>query len=666
MTPEIQAASDNNERLREIILDLEQSRAREAALRRQSDALLAGLQALVGSDDIEDGFAKLLSVFKGALGLEGAFVLDLPRDGEELKAAFVSEAAFARICAPCEGSFARCLRGRPVILSQVADAPEWASLPPAAAQRIRSAIMTPLLGRWRRAILVGVSATPGRFGAHDRALMERLAPLARQALFGLEQREELSTSLRRIGVLVNSAPYGLLTIEPGLTIGPQHSETISGLLGLDDATIAGADVVDLFDDAIDMSADALGRLREALDVIVDADVLNWELNRQHLPGELRVAGPEERVLEALWTPMISPQTDRVAFVLLSLRDRTDERAIAARLESEEREHKERMGALSRLLKQPRRQIGAFFREAEQRVAWLDEALATTTASKCKRANELHTLKGAARALGFSEISSPLHALEDRLLSQPSGGALGAEAAALWSEARGSFGLLRKVYRDVLLGEEEASCTISAIAEPHLTSARAALAAEGIACACHVADAVGPLTPAVAEALSISLQHLIVNVVDHSILPARRRDRRVSAEIALSLLTDGDRVVARLSDDGGGFDYEKIRRRAEAAGLLSGRDMSLDVLFEPGFTTADHLDERSGRGVGMYAVRTAVLEAGGAITLQNRSDGGSLIEMRFPIESDAVGEAAIKSAKKEKLRAKPKALNTEPKNFSASF
>ncbi|MEL6318599.1 MAG: hypothetical protein AAFR16_13290, partial [Pseudomonadota bacterium] len=115
------------ERLREIILDLEQSREREARLRREADWLLSGLRALVASDDVSDAFRLLLSVFKEALELDAAVVLDQSPGGRRLTASLATDAALAGATVANAGSFARCLSGRTVMLADVGAAEEWSA-----------------------------------------------------------------------------------------------------------------------------------------------------------------------------------------------------------------------------------------------------------------------------------------------------------------------------------------------------------------------------------------------------------------------------------------------------------------------------------------------------------------------------------------------------------
>ncbi|MEW6046746.1 MAG: chemotaxis protein CheA, partial [Bacillota bacterium] len=137
-----------------------------------------------------------------------------------------------------------------------------------------------------------------------------------------------------------------------------------------------------------------------------------------------------------------------------------------------------------------------------------------------------------------------------------------------------------------------------------------------------------------------LLHLIRNAVDHGIEPPAERERLGkprAGRIRLSAHHEGNHVVIELEDDGRGLDVERIRRKAVENGRLSPEEAQkatpeqlLQLIFEPGFSTADKVTDVSGRGVGMDAARAAVEALGGRIAVHTRPGRGTLCVLRLPL------------------------------------
>ena len=145
---------------------------------------------------------------------------------------------------------------------------------------------------------------------------------------------------------------------------------------------------------------------------------------------------------------------------------------------------------------------------------------------------------------------------------------------------------------------------------------------------------------VVEDLAEPLIHLIRNSCDHGIEMSDIRaaaGKPVEGEIILRAVHLDDRVVIEVKDDGGGLDPEKLKRKAYAKGLLDEEHLNtmsdkdaLQLIFAPGFSTAEAITEVSGRGVGMDAVRAMVLRVGGNITLDSKVGEGTTIQLTLPL------------------------------------
>ncbi len=100
---------------------------------------------------------------------------------------------------------------------------------------------------------------------------------------------------------------------------------------------------------------------------------------------------------------------------------------------------------------------------------------------------------------------------------------------------------------------------------------------------------------------------------------------------------GGNVVITVTDDGRGVDRHAVAAKAVRAGLIAPEqaeaiDMAraIELLFAPGFSTRDHADDISGRGIGMDAVRAKVRELGGEVLLTSEPGAGSTAQIRLPL------------------------------------
>lgn len=143
---------------------------------------------------------------------------------------------------------------------------------------------------------------------------------------------------------------------------------------------------------------------------------------------------------------------------------------------------------------------------------------------------------------------------------------------------------------------------------------------------------------VIEELSDALLHLIRNAVDHGLeSPAERQEKGKPAagSLRLQAFREGSEVVIQLEDDGRGIDIQHLRRRAEVAGLLSAErpldDAELvDLIFEPGLSTAVEATNISGRGVGLDVVRSTMTRLKGSVSVRSASGLGTTFTLRVPV------------------------------------
>ncbi len=147
-----------------------------------------------------------------------------------------------------------------------------------------------------------------------------------------------------------------------------------------------------------------------------------------------------------------------------------------------------------------------------------------------------------------------------------------------------------------------------------------------------------LDRSVLERLTGAFEHLLRNSVVHGIEAPAVREAAGKAplgRIVLSLHQEGNEIQVRFSDDGAGLNLERIRARGESQGLIqAGQSLTdkqlMELIYEPGFSTAESLTEMAGRGVGMDVVRSEVNTLGGYVLTDSTPGQGASFELRVPL------------------------------------
>jgi two-component system, chemotaxis family, sensor kinase CheA len=147
-----------------------------------------------------------------------------------------------------------------------------------------------------------------------------------------------------------------------------------------------------------------------------------------------------------------------------------------------------------------------------------------------------------------------------------------------------------------------------------------------------------LDKSVVERIADPLMHLVRNALDHGLeTPAERlaSGKPAQGRLTISASHESGSILIRIEDDGRGIDRAKVLARAWKSGLVENgvtppdADI-LNLIFEPGFSTAEKVTNLSGRGVGMDVVRRNIQALRGSVTLQSVPQQGSQIDIRLPL------------------------------------
>ncbi len=171
-----------------------------------------------------------------------------------------------------------------------------------------------------------------------------------------------------------------------------------------------------------------------------------------------------------------------------------------------------------------------------------------------------------------------------------------------------------------------------------TGKRAELAVQGAA---------AELDRQMLERMVAPLEHMLRNSVVHGIEPPDRRallGKPDVGRISISLERDGAEIVIVVADDGAGINVKLIREKALALGLIDAHakltdEEAVQLILEPGFSTAGHVTQAAGRGVGMDVVATEVKKLGGGLFIDSTYGKGSRFTIRLPFTL-AISQALI--------------------------
>lgn len=160
-----------------------------------------------------------------------------------------------------------------------------------------------------------------------------------------------------------------------------------------------------------------------------------------------------------------------------------------------------------------------------------------------------------------------------------------------------------------------------------------------------------------DAMKDPLTHLVRNSVDHGVETPERRLATGKPEegvIFLRAFHEGGQVIIEIHDDGGGIRPEKIKAKAVEKGLISaaesermGDTEALQLIFLPGFSTAEKVTNVSGRGVGMDVVKTNIEKIGGQVDISSTVGKGTTFRLKIPLTL-AIVPALIVLAGKERF------------------
>jgi two-component system chemotaxis sensor kinase CheA len=472
----------------------------------------------------------------------------------------------------------------------------------------------------------------------------------------LTQNRIVETINRENAKYLDNIGQGLLLIDGNYTIGKQYSRYLEGLFETDE--ISGRNFVDfIYPDRAGQSAER-AELEKFLKIVITNTTAEFDMIMDVNPladKKLKIrnmkGGTTEKVVAAFFHRI--PGDAGVENVMVIFEDRTEISAARRELEQERHRHESELETISVILKTGPRNLKEFIDESR---GALGEALTHREYLGDlhilnKTFREIHSLKGSAASLGFKRIADLAHGAEDLLgairddgtaLTEPVRADLKTRIDAIFRE----LDAVQKLHRSFMefsdLTREPSDETGSAPLDSFLNSLRA-----------MVSDLSNELNKKVHFTVENTLTslpflgkiknaiiHLVRNSIDHGIEDEYERigkQKKGAGRMLLKLSEQNGTCVIEVSDDGGGIDFERVKRKAFDKKLLNPEDDTpteaklLGVLFTPGFSSRDVVTKVSGRGVGLDVVKDAVHSLNGTISVSTKRDRGTKFTLKIPVE-----------------------------------
>lgn len=490
----------------------------------------------------------------------------------------------------------------------------------------------------------------------------RLRDLVIRSVSHEQEKNELSVKNRLVEAVndenrkyLDAIMEGLLLVDESFRVSDQYSRFLTTLFQRDD--IAGQNLVDfLFPDLL-LHATERRDLEKYLNILftnVNADAETLRDVNPFAEKSFRIQGrmgeARERILGITFHRIL--RQEKVENVMVIFEDRTDILAAQENLEKERRLHESEVETISAILRTGPRTLREFIEES--RSTLLDTKTSLPSLSEEEIMNRcfrgMHSLKGSAASLGFTRIGEQAHAVEEvlsRVRDQKSAVTpeVKRDLESGIQEIFSGFDLVQRLTKGFLQFSqmEQPSDTESAMArqEEFLESMRTMVVDLGRQLGKKVTLKVNNSLremPFLGK-MKNPLIHLVRNAVDHGIegdVYQRLTDGKLEeGTVSLRMFVQDYHYVIEVSDDGGGLDFDRIRKKAAERNLLpSGveeisQSRLLGVLFSPGFSTLDTATEVSGRGVGLDIVRDAVRGLKGTIAVSTRKARGTRFTLKIP-------------------------------------
>jgi two-component system chemotaxis sensor kinase CheA len=350
------------------------------------------------------------------------------------------------------------------------------------------------------------------------------------------------------------------------------------------------------------------------------------------------------------------------FILGTLEDITAQKELARQLADEENKREEEMRALFQVIQVEPRVFNDFIEDTEYEFDRINDILKDKKLSAQDAMVDIyqsvHAIKSNALILGLENFSGKLHELEAKIKELRDGDEVSFEDVLHITVELEKVMKEKDKFRETIdkihsfrVGMGDSRRQDRYVLVETLTKAcEKASAALNKKVNMVVEDIDGiVLEKGPRRIIKEILTQLVRNSVYHGIENAEEREASGKdriGNIRLSIKCSDNKIHIKLSDDGKGLDFDKIRRKAEALRMFKDKDAANDknqllkIIFSPGFSTEETANLHAGRGIGLNLVRERIRDLHGSIKLQSEPGKGTTFNIFLPMESmPAVNKAS---------------------------
>ncbi len=475
--------------------------------------------------------------------------------------------------------------------------------------------------------------------------------------------------------MLQHMPQGILTVTQGNIVHPEFSAFLSSILETE--AIANCPLMDLMFRDTTLSSDVYAQIETITSTCLGEDAINFDLNAHLLVGEIERHMPDGRVkiLDLNWSPIVG-EDGCIDRLMICVRDVTELRKLASEAREQRREL-EMIGEILAITQEKFHEfIQNSLRLVDDNEQIIRQHIEAHSEIINNLFRNMHTVKGNARTYGLKNLTSIVHEAEQMyeglrtvpptivwdqtmLLDELAMVRAFIERYARINEVslgRKGPGRRGSVERYLMVDKTEIAETLQRLERINVANVHELIAARD---AVHktlrllgteplqeilrgvidslpsLAQELGKYPPVVriedhgfvvrsqlSGLLKNVFMHLLRNALDHGLESTdERRQQEKSEQGTIVIESMVEQGVFRLviHDDGRGLALSRIRKRAEEKGWLKSEELASDqniaeMIFRPGFSTADKVTEVSGRGVGMDAVKDFLKREHGAVEL----------------------------------------------------
>jgi HPt (histidine-containing phosphotransfer) domain-containing protein len=445
-------------------------------------------------------------------------------------------------------------------------------------------------------------------------------------LIALKNARAVRSSQQRMKRILDHMEEGILTIGSGLAVEADLSPYLMKILGETEPLQSVTKLLEHFD----ISQDTAQTIQAALQAVMGEAELGWTLNAAQLPSTVRLL-KQEKHLALEWQAVY--ERDIIHSVLLVMRDITDRLNLLEERDQARSEAQKVDVRSQEVLRLNPRTAEVFLRDLESMLPEIVEGLKHQT-DMIHTQRLIHTIKGVARSLGLKDLSMAAHQLEDAIEAKKKGLELGGEERLEFFVSTASAYM--KFVRHFFDRNRDRSDHVSLleIVSRHLGSVQKTLETASFQLATvSVQDDFCRWDEELDHLINSLLIHALANCVDHGFILPKSKGLDIAPDVRIQFRAhEADAILhLELRDNGHGIDMDRVKKLAQKAGFRPGPDQHwTDFLFEDGISTAAEVSERSGRGVGLAAMRELCRQHKGRIELlPNETGHGTLLRVQIP-------------------------------------